>query len=107
MKEDIISRFKYQLMKKVPMFYEFLRYTLGAVFVGKDVRNIVKKMPSGSLIINLGSGAKKIREDVKNVDLFPSKRVEKQKTAGILPIPVKVREIGEVPQITNHLFLLL
>lgn len=76
MGDKLISQIKCRLIQKTPVFYEFLRYTLGAVFVGKDVKDVVKKMPSGSLIINLGSGAKRIGDGVKNIDIAPSKRVD-------------------------------
>ncbi len=69
-KEDNLI-FKTKLFfKKYPRIFSFFYYTL-AVFVGKSAKQSIKYLPKGSLILNLGSGSKIIREDVINVDSHP------------------------------------
>lgn len=62
-------------LKKHPKVFFFLYYTLG-VFTGKTAKQAIKDVPPGSLILNLASGIKTIRENVVNVDLFPYPNVQ-------------------------------
>lgn len=62
-------------LKKYPKIFFFFYYTLG-VFIGKTAKQAIKDVPPGSLILNLASGIKTIREDVVNVDLFPYPNVQ-------------------------------
>lgn len=89
-------------MKKWPALYEFLRYVFGAVFVGENVKSVIKGLPSGSLIINLGSGAKKIREDIVNVDIFSSKRVDVVADAHALPFADNSADAIITEQLLEH-----
>lgn len=57
-------------LKKYPSFFLFLYYTMG-IFVGKSAKKSIAHLPVGSVIINLGAGVKKVREDVINVDVSP------------------------------------
>jgi SAM-dependent methyltransferase len=69
-KEDELI-FKTKLFfKKYPRIFLFLYYTLG-IFVGKSAKKSIAHLPKGSLILNLGSGPKVIREDVVNIDCHP------------------------------------
>jgi len=72
---DLVFKLK-DLLKKYPKIFFFFYYTLG-VFTGKTAKKAIKDIPRGSLILNLASGPKVIREDVVNVDLvaFPNVRV--------------------------------
>ncbi|OGZ30085.1 MAG: hypothetical protein A2931_04230 [Candidatus Niyogibacteria bacterium RIFCSPLOWO2_01_FULL_45_48] len=57
-------------LKKHPKLFFFLFYMLG-VFTGKTSKKAIEHVPRGSLIVNVASGIKVIREDVINVDLHP------------------------------------
>ncbi|MEK7598922.1 MAG: methyltransferase domain-containing protein [Patescibacteria group bacterium] len=59
-----------KFLKKHPKLFFALYYTLG-VFVGKSAKTAVKIMPKGSVILNIASGPKIIRDDVINVDIEP------------------------------------
>lgn len=67
--ENLIIKLKF-FLKKYPKVFSFFYYTL-SIFVGKSARQSIKHLPKGSLILNLGSGSKIIREDVINVDSRP------------------------------------
>jgi len=67
--DSIVFRLKC-FLKKYPKLFFFIYYTLG-VFTGKSVEDAIKDIPEGSLIINVASGVKFIREDVVNIDLYP------------------------------------
>lgn len=85
MQIEFYSRIKFYIMARYPTFYEILRYTLGAVYVGKTARFIIKNLPENTVVINLGSGAKRIGKRVINVDIFPAKNVDIVADARALP----------------------
>lgn len=57
-------------LKKHPKFFLFLYHTLG-IYVGKSAKKSIAHIPKGAIIINLGAGVKKVREDVIDVDIAP------------------------------------
>ena len=67
-KEDsIILRIK-DYLKKHPRIF-FLFYNTLGVFVGKKPKDIIKNIPKeGTLIVDIASGVKTIREDIVRVD---------------------------------------
>ncbi len=102
MEDKFFSKIKHSTMQKTPQFYEFLRYVFGAVFVGKDVVGAIKEIPLNSKIINLGSGAKKVRKDVINVDIFPSARVDVVADAKNLPFANDSMDAAIAEQLLEH-----
>ncbi len=71
---DFVFKIK-SFLKKHPKVFFFFYYTLG-VSTGKTTKEAIKNIPRGSVILNLASGIKKIREDVINVDVFPFEGVK-------------------------------
>lgn len=73
--DNLISRLK-NIFKKYSIFYNFLYYAFGGLFVGLSAKRAIKNLGSDKLILNLGSGIKRIRPDVINVDFLPFKNVD-------------------------------
>ncbi|MBU2473077.1 methyltransferase domain-containing protein [Patescibacteria group bacterium] len=71
----IINKLKI-LFKKYPRIFSFLYYTFGASFMGKSAKKAIKNIESDKLIINLGSGIKKINDRVVNIDFYPFDNVD-------------------------------
>lgn len=80
---DLVFRIK-SFLKKHPKVFFFFYYTLG-VCTGKNVKEAIKDIPRGLVILNLASGIKKIREDVINVDIFSFPGVKVVADIGALP----------------------
>jgi len=53
-----------------------LYYTFGASFVGKSAKKVIKNIKSDKLIINLGSGIKRINDRVVNIDFYPFDNID-------------------------------
>lgn len=68
--DSLISKIKF-FLKKNPLLFSLAYYLLGAYFVGKNAKHVIKGVDSKKLIINLGAGTKRIRDDVINIDFFP------------------------------------
>jgi len=64
--DNFIFKLK-DFVKRFPKFFYILNHTLGA-YVGKSAKSSINHLPGGSKIINIGSGANIIREDIINVD---------------------------------------
>lgn len=73
MLSDITFRIK-DFLKKYPKIFFIFYYTLG-VFTGKTAKEAIKEISKGSVILNLASGIKRIREDVTNVDMVKQPNV--------------------------------
>lgn len=67
--DNLIFQIK-SLIKKSPKLFYFLNHTLG-IHAGKSVKDFLRNIPKGALIINLGSGSNIIRDDVINLDSYP------------------------------------
>jgi len=65
--DGFILRLK-NFLKKYPRFFLLLYYTMG-IFVGKSAKKSIAHIPEGSVIINIGAGVRKVRNDVINVDI--------------------------------------
>lgn len=71
--DDLIFRLK-SFIKTSPVLFHILNHTLGT-FVGKSAKRCIAHLPKGSLIVNIGSGAQIIRDDVINLDYVPHRGV--------------------------------
>lgn len=71
----MVSKLKI-LFKNYPKFFSFLYYAFGASFVGKSAKKAIKNIEPDKLIINLGSGIKKINDRVVNIDFYPFPNVD-------------------------------
>ncbi len=81
--DNLIYKLK-DFIKQYPRIFLFLNHTLGT-YVGKSAKKSIAHLPQGSLIINIGSGANKIREDVINFDSKPYPGVKVVADAHNLP----------------------
>lgn len=85
-----INRFK-DWIKQSPTLYQFLNYAIGSVsYFSGSPRKILKKLYKESevknkIIICIGSGIKKINEEVISLDIFPFKEVDIVADATKLP----------------------
>lgn len=80
---DLMARIKLKI-KSCPPLFSLLYWASGA-FVGTRADAAVRGLPAGALILNLGSGAKKVREDALNVDAHPFPGVAVVADAAKLP----------------------
>jgi SAM-dependent methyltransferase len=90
--DNIIFKLKSKI-KEYPAFFHILNHILGA-YVGKSARQAIKELPTGSYIINIGSGAEIVREDVINVDCtaYPGVAV----VADVHHLPFKDKSVDAV-----------
>lgn len=91
--DRIINHLKV-LFKKYPKVFSLFYYTTGASFVGKSADQAIKKLDSDKLIVSLGSGVKKIREDVVNIDFYPFSNVDL--IADIYHLPFKDNSVDAI-----------
>lgn len=63
-------------LKKHPKLFAVAFKLFGATFVGCSPLRAIKNLTGDKIILNLGSGVKKIREDVINVDFYPFESVD-------------------------------
>lgn len=81
----LVNKLKTWFKSNIPWLYAFLYSLFGAVFVGKSPQRFLKDYSAEQIIVNLGSGAKKIREDVIDIDFFPYPNVDIVASAYDLP----------------------
>ncbi|MDP2946936.1 MAG: methyltransferase domain-containing protein [Nanoarchaeota archaeon] len=62
--------------KKYPKIFKIFYYLFGASFVGRSAQKAINDIRRDKIILNLGSGIKKIRDDVVNVDFYPFNNVD-------------------------------
>lgn len=89
----MINRLKI-LFKKCPRIFSFMYYVFGALCVGKSVKEVIKDLGSDKLIINLGSGIKRINDWVVNIDFYPFDNVDI--VADISCLPFKNNSVDAV-----------
>jgi len=65
------NKFKHQ-----SSLYHFFYYLLGALFVGPSAKQALADLGKDKLIINLGSGPKRLRPDIINLDFLPLPNVD-------------------------------
>jgi SAM-dependent methyltransferase len=54
-------------VKTNPIFFNIL-YHLSATFIGRSAKEVISSLPGQSIILNIGSGVKKVGKDVINLD---------------------------------------
>jgi SAM-dependent methyltransferase len=86
-KKDFIFNNLKSFFKKYPKIYHIIYLLFGACFVGKSPKKLIKNIDSDKIILNLGSGPKKIRKDVINIDFYPFANVDI--VADIHNLPIK------------------
>ncbi|MEA3398685.1 MAG: class I SAM-dependent methyltransferase [Patescibacteria group bacterium] len=64
------------LLKKYPNIFLISYNLFGASFVGKNAKRAIKGYDNKKLILNLGSGIKRISKDVINIDYYPFENVD-------------------------------
>ncbi|MFH1523285.1 MAG: methyltransferase domain-containing protein [Patescibacteria group bacterium] len=74
-KDILVNKIKL-LFKKYPRFFSFVYIILGASFVGKNAKKAIEKLNKDKIILNLGSGVKRVRDDVINIDFYPFQNVD-------------------------------
>lgn len=89
----LVNRVKL-FLKNTPFLFKAIYYLFGASFVGRDARYAIRHISSDKAILNLGSGVKKIREDVINVDFFPFANVDV--VADITDLPLADQSIDAI-----------
>lgn len=95
MKNAAILYFLKGFVKKHPSLYTFaLNFLSPVLATGKSHKTIMNKVPSGNLIINLGSGPTQLSGRITNVDIYPYKNVDI--IADVHNLPFKSNSIGGV-----------
>jgi len=92
-KDILINKIKL-VLKKYPKIFSILYTIFGASFVGKNAKKAIENLGSDKVIINLGSGIKRIRNDVINIDFYPFENVDI--VADIVDLPLTDNSIDAV-----------
>jgi SAM-dependent methyltransferase len=73
-------------LKKIPWLYSFLFYFIApAIFLGKQPKDLFKYVPSGALVLEIGSGNRRLHPEIVNVDIYPWETVDVLADAHDLP----------------------
>ncbi len=74
--DDFLNKLR-NYLKKWPNFYYFYINVFGPVLlVGKGPKILQSLVDKNEIIINLGSGPKRLSKDIINIDIFPFKGVD-------------------------------
>ncbi len=90
--DALVHKFK-MCAKRYPKFFLALYY-LSGMFVGKSAKSALRNMPENALILNIGSGAKKIRDSVINIDSYPFQGVHV--VADVYQLPWKDQTVDAI-----------
>ena len=82
-----------RFLKKYPKIF-FVLYHVLVIFTGKSARGATRDLSIGSVILNLGSGTKVIRQDVINADFYPHPGVTI--IADVYKLPFKENSVDAV-----------
>lgn len=73
-------------LRQFPNLYSFIFYFLApAIFLGKEPKYIYKFLPKDSLVLDIGSGNRRLCEEIINVDVHPWKEIDVVADAHDLP----------------------
>jgi ubiquinone/menaquinone biosynthesis C-methylase UbiE len=75
------------VFKPYPRLYHLLVFLFGAQPMHETARSFVKKFPKDAHIINIGSGPRRLRDGVINIDIFQFEGVDIVADATRLPFP--------------------
>lgn len=82
---DFIARLK-SYLRSFPQLYSFIvRVISPALFVGKPPRSIFHLIPPDGLVAEIGSGSRRLRADIINIDIYPWSEVDVIADAQDLP----------------------
>lgn len=72
----LINKLK-QFFKNLPRFYSFLFYVINpALFLGRKADYILSLLPPDAVVADIGSGARRLRPKIVNVDVHPWTEVD-------------------------------
>lgn len=89
--ESPVNKLK-TLIKKSPRLFQFLTYAIGSIsYFGWSPQKALKKIYSETelkekIVLNIGSGIKRVHAEVVNLDIFPFENVDLVTDATKLPI---------------------
>ncbi len=101
MEDNLVLRTK-SFLKRHPRIFSVLYFISGAV-VGKTAKQAINHFPKGSVILNVGSGIKKIREDVINIDSAHYENVSIVADAHSLPFKDNYADAVIAESLLEHL----
>ena len=82
---DFINRFKI-FLRKFPRLYAFVFYFIApAIFLGKEPKYIYNFLPKNSIVLDIGSGNRRLCPEIINIDLYPWSEVDVIADAHNLP----------------------
>ncbi len=99
--DDLVFRLKNYLKIHNPGLFFFL-YRIAAVFVGKSASEVSREQPPDALMINIGSGAKRI-QNVFNVDIAAEQDVDVIASAYELPFANESLDLIIAESLLEHL----
>lgn len=67
--EDLIFKLK-KFFKKYPKLFYCLAYLFGGIPLNISAKKFVKSLPKDSMVVNIGSGERKLGERVINLDMY-------------------------------------
>lgn len=89
-----LDRFK-NVVKSWPYLYGFLSRVCSPVMpVGKGVAGLLDRLPPDSVVLNLGSGVRRVSETVINVDFMPFPQVDV--VADVARLPFKANSVDGI-----------
>ncbi|MFC1701021.1 methyltransferase domain-containing protein [Patescibacteria group bacterium] len=91
--DAIVNKLKI-FFKKYPIVFNFFFYAFGASVVGESPKKAIRKINTDKLVINLGSGVRRVRDDVINIDFYPFSSVDI--LADICHLPFKDNSVDAV-----------
>src|SRR3989344_1811599 len=90
------------LFKRYPHLYDWMVYFFGPQPHNTTGYKFVRRFPAGARILNVGSGPRRLREDVVNVDVMPFEGVDVVADAEHLPFPVARVDAGVCVNVLEH-----
>lgn len=101
MEDNLILKIK-SFLKRHPWLFSFV-YFIAGVSVGKSAKQAICHLSKGTVILNIGSGIKKIREDVVNIDSHHYDNVSVVADAHTLPFKDNYADAIIAESLLEHL----
>lgn len=101
MEDNLVFKIK-NFLKRRPRLFSFV-YFIAGPFVGKTAKQAVSHLAKGAVILNIGSGIKKIREGAINIDSFKYENVDIVADAHSLPFEDNYADAVIAESLLEHL----
>ncbi len=100
--DEFINQIKVWL-KRYPRLFGLIYYTMGASFVGKSAVSFLRDEGRGKIVLNVGSGNKRVSPEAINIDYYPFPEVDVVADIGDLPFSDSSADIVVNEFVVEHL----